>query len=238
MFSPPPVTYVDNGKYIRIPVENGEVIYTRYYVNPRAEFTILYCHGNNEDIGSNIKQMQRFRKKGFSVLTFDYRGYGLSAGKSSVENTYRDSRAVYDYLVNQLAVDPAKIIVMGRSLGGGVAVELASDKPVGGLILQSTFVTINRVLTGNMLRMPFEKYNNIRKITEVNCPVLVIHGKDDKLVRIWHGKKLFAAANEPKFYLWVDGTDHEDDIAAIAPDGYWTAFKKLADAVKRQPYTR
>ncbi|MBW8016776.1 MAG: alpha/beta hydrolase [Planctomycetes bacterium] len=232
IFSPPPASYLDGPGIIKIEVGNGEAIRGRYLLNPDAEFTILYNHGNNEDIGMNIRWLQRFRERGFSVLTYDYRGFGLSKGKSTEKNTYRDAQAAYDYLVKKRNVLPAKIIVMGRSLGGGVAVELASRKPVAGLIMQSTFISVNRVVAGGQV-VPFDKYKSISKIGRVKCPTLVIHGTADSLVKFWHGEKLYEAAKQPKGYLWVKGADHEDDIAAIAGAKYWQAIDSLIDKIKK-----
>jgi len=231
IFSPPPVSYLDGPGIIKIDVGNGEAIRGRYLVNPDAEYTILYNHGNNEDIGMNLKWLRRFRERGFSVLTYDYRGFGLSEGKSTEKNTYRDAQAAYDYLVKVKNVPPSRIIVMGRSLGGGVAVELASTNPVAGLIMQSTFISINRVVAGGQV-VPFDKYKSISRIGKVNCPTLVIHGTADSLVKFWHGEKLYEAAKQPKGYLWVKGADHEDDIAAIAGAKYWQAIESFTDKIK------
>jgi pimeloyl-ACP methyl ester carboxylesterase len=226
IFSPPPVSYFDGPGIIQIDVGDGESICARHLKNPDAEFTILYNHGNDEDIGMNLRWLQRFRDHGFSVLTYDYRGYGLSEGKSTEKNTYRDAEAAYNYLTDKLNVPPSKIIVMGRSLGGGVAVEIAKNKPVAGLIMQSTFISINRVVAGGQA-VPFDKYKNVSKIDEVNCPTLVIHGQSDSLIKPWHGQKLYEAAKDPKVYLWVKGADHQDDIAAIAGKEYWQAIDRL-----------
>jgi len=231
IFSPPPASYVDGPGIIKIDVEDGQAIRGRYFKNPDAEFTILYNHGNNEDIGMNLHWLRRFRERGFSVLTYDYRGFGLSKGKSTEKNTYQDARAAYDYLVKQQNVPPSEIIVMGRSLGGGVAVDLASSRPVAGLIMQSTFISINRVVAGGQV-VPFDRFKNISKIARVNCPILVIHGTADSLVKFWHGQKLYEAAKKPKGYLWVKGADHEDDIAAIAGARYWQAIEGLTEKIK------
>lgn len=231
LFSPPPASYLNGPDIIEILVDKNEVIYARYLYNPDAEYTILYNHGNNEDIGMHYHWLQRFRDKGYSVFTYDYRGFGLSEGKPTEKNTYRDAEAAYDYLVNKRNVDPDKIIVMGRSLGGGVAVELATRKPVAGLIMQSTFISINRVVAGGQA-IPFDKYKNVSKIDKVDCPILVIHGTADSLVKFWHGEKLYEEAKQPKGYLWVKGADHEDDIAAIAGNKYWKAIESLTEKIE------
>jgi hypothetical protein len=106
------------------------------------------------------------------------------------------------------------IIALGRLLGGGVTVDLASRRPLGGLIIESTFVTAFRVLTKIPL-FPSDKFRNISKIKNVNCPVLVIHGEDDEVIPFWHGEKLFQQANEPKLSLWVDGAGHNNFLKLL-----------------------
>lgn len=231
IFSPPPLSYLNGPGIIKIDIGDGESIFARHLLNAKADYTILYNHGNNEDIGMNLRWLHRFYEQGYSVLTYDYRGYGLSEGKATEENTYRDAESVYNYLVSRLHVPPAKIIVMGRSLGGGVAVELAMNKPVAGLIMQSTFISINRVVAGGQA-VPFDKFKSISKIGNVNCPTLIIHGTADSRIKIWHGEKLYEAAKQPKAYLWVEGADHEDDIAAIAGKEYWQAIDRFTEKIK------
>jgi hypothetical protein len=107
---------------------------------------------------------------------------------------------------------------------------LASRKKVAGLILESPFITAFRVVTTIPL-MPFDKFRNIDRIKTVNCPVLVIHGKADKIIPFWHGEKLFEAANEPKFKLWVDGAGH-NDLVMVADNSYWDAIKHFMVFIK------
>jgi fermentation-respiration switch protein FrsA (DUF1100 family) len=146
-----------------------------------------------------------------NVLTYDYQGYGTSNGSPSEENAYAAIDAAYGYLLTEKRVDPKRIILHGRSLGGGVAVDLASRKPVAGLILESTFTTAFRVVTRYPI-VPFDKFENIKKIDKVACPVLVIHGTDDWNIPSYHGRLLFKAANEPKQALWVEGAGHNNVV--------------------------
>jgi hypothetical protein len=111
---------------------------------------------------------------------------------------------------------------------------LASNHKVAGLILESPFVTAFRVVTRIPL-LPFDKFRNIDRIKSVNCPVLVIGGKADKIIPFWHGEKLFEAANEPKFKLWVDDAGHNDLVMA-AGNSYWDTIKRFADFIKSKKY--
>ena len=116
------------------------------------------------------------RALGFSVFAYDYHGYGTSGGKATEQNAYEDIDAAYNYLTQVLKVPPDRIIAHGRSLGGAVAIDLASRKPLGGLVVESSFVSAFRVVTGYRI-FPFDKFRNADKIRQVRCPVLIIHGR-------------------------------------------------------------
>lgn len=231
IFAPPAKDYSFEPEMIMIETASGEKICAYYFVNLKAEFTVLYSHGNAEDIGQNRFVFRRFVDNGFSVLAYDYRGYGLSEGKPSEKNTYQDAEAAYAYLTEDARVPAGKIIPMGRSLGGALAIAIAAEKPVAGLILQSSFTSAYRVLTRVPI-FPFDKYKNIDKVRKLDCPILIMHGTKDAIVKLWHGKALYEAANEPKSYLWVDGAGHNDDLATAAGDKYWSAIDSFIEDVK------
>jgi fermentation-respiration switch protein FrsA (DUF1100 family) len=174
--------------------------------------------------------LEAFRSKGFSMLAYDYRGYGTSGGRASEKNAYEDVEAVYEYLVGKLGCPSDRIIAMGRSLGGAVAMHLACREKLAGLILESSFVTAFRVVTRVPL-IPFDKFRNVDKIKEVHCPILVIHGRDDRIVPFWHGEKLFKTANEPKLKFWVDGAGH-NDLFPVAGTRYWDIIKEFISMVQ------
>lgn len=209
IFRPEPSSYRDTDEVIKIQTPTGEKISAKFYENSSAKYTILFSHGNAEDIGSNDSFAIRIRDLGFNILAYDYRGYGTSSGSPSETNAYDDIDAAFDYLVTIRGVPPEKIILHGRSLGGAVAVDLASRKEVAGLILESTFTTAFRVLTRHPV-IPFDKFKSINKIGSVRCPVLMIHGTKDWTIPIYHGERLFDAANEPKSAMWVDGAGHNN----------------------------
>lgn len=113
----------------------------------------------------------------------------------------------------------------GFSLGGGAATDLASKNQIGGLILESTFVSAFRVVTHYKI-LPVDKFESLKKIKNIQCPVLIMHGDNDMVINDWHGKKLYDQANQPKISLWVHGAGH-GDISAIDKDGYIAAIMKL-----------
>jgi abhydrolase domain-containing protein 17 len=221
-----PIVLVDAGDDVRIA--------TMYLPNPTAVHTILYSHGNAEDIGHIAPILRQLQQIGFSVLAYDYRGYGLSTGgPPSATGAYRDIEAVYRYAVEELAVPPERLILLGRSVGSGPAIQLAAREPVGGLVVESGFVSAFRVMTRIPL-FPFDRFPNLRHIREVNCPVLVIHGTHDEVIPMSHGKRLFEAAPEPKHRLWIDGGRH-NDLLAVAGAAYWNALVSFSTAIQEQP---
>lgn len=227
IFQPQNSSYRDDAKIIKLITADGEKISAKFYENPNATHTILFSHGNAEDIGESDLMIAEFQKNGFAILAYDYRGYGTSEGKSSEEKSYQDINAAFDYLTNNLKITPEKIIIHGRSLGGAVSVDLASRKKVGGLIVESSFVSAFRVLTKYKI-LPFDKFQSLSKIKNVTCPILFIHGRKDRIISFWHGEKLFAEANNPKFSLWIDEADH-NNVFEVGGKIYLKTIRDFAD---------
>jgi len=227
IFQPQPTFYHDDNSIIKLVSANGEKVSAKYFENLNAEYTILFSHGNAEDIGGLDLMLKDFQKNGFAVLSYDYRGYGTSEGVPTEDKVYRDIDAVYDYLTGELRVPPEKIIAHGRSLGGAVAIDLASRKKIGGLIVESSFVTAFRILTTIQVT-PFDKFHSINKIKDVGCPVLFMHGRKDNIIPFWHGEKLFAEANEPKFSFWIDEGTH-NNIYSLNKTAYLQQIRDFAD---------
>ncbi|MHC4518201.1 MAG: alpha/beta hydrolase, partial [Planctomycetota bacterium] len=174
--------------------------------------------------------LQTYRDRGFAILAYDYHGYGTSTGRPSEENTYRDVTAAVQYLIEQARVSPENVIAHGRSVGAGAAAYLADEQPIGGLILESAFVSAFRAVTRVRL-LPFDKFENLKRLANVGCPVLIVHGRNDDVVASWHGERLFAAAGQPKSSLWVDQATH-DDIPLVAGPEYWKAIADFASTIE------
>jgi len=223
IFLPPAPSYPDSPDVLRLTTAGGERIAAVYLPNPEATYTLLFSHGNGEDLGYVLPLLPVLRELGFSVLAYDYRGYGLSEGRPSERNVYADIDAAYDYLTRQLKIQPERIILYGRSLGAGAAVDLAARKSVGGLVLESPFLTAFRVVT-RIPVFPVDKFRNVDKIGRVRCPVLVMHGEADEIVPLWHGRRLFEAAPEPKTLVVIAGAHHNDFM--------WVAGARYAAALR------
>lgn len=198
--------------------------------NPAAELTLLYSHGNGDDLGGIRPMLELIRDAGYNVVAYDYAGYGLSEGRPTERNSYQDIEAVYRYLVDERQIPPDKIVLYGRSVGGGPSLYLASREPVGGLIVESSFVSIFRVLTRVPL-LPFDKFPSLSRIRQVQQPVLILHGTADTVIPFWHGKALYAAAPGPKRSLWVEGAGH-NDLQVVAGDRYVQALREFSLLVR------
>jgi len=231
MYFPPSPSYSngDGTLFFPLTTADGTKISAMHLLakNPADRYTILYSHGNGEDMGEMEPYYCMFQSAGYNVLAYDYHGYGTSEGSPSEQATYADIDAAYDYLVRS-GVEPGRILLLGRSIGSGPATDLASRKPVGGLILESGFTSAFRVATHWPI-FPGDRYKNLEKLPGVHCPVLFIHGRDDGLIRLWHAEKNYAAAHSPKQHYWVDNAGH-NDVMLVAGERY---FEVLAEFVKR-----
>lgn len=231
LFRPPEASYGDSSQIVKIKISDGQTLSAQYYDNSLARYTIIYSHGNAEDMGEVGPIYELIKNAGFNVLAYDYRGYGTSTGEPSEEGVYRDIDAAYDYVTKTLNVPPDRVIILGRSVGGGPSVDLATRRPAAGLILVSAFTSAFRVpFRVNIL--PWDKFDNLARIKQVKCPVLVIHGEKDGIIPAWHGRKLFEVANEPKRCLWVEGAGH-NDLVEVAGQRYFQAIKDFADSLKK-----
>jgi fermentation-respiration switch protein FrsA (DUF1100 family) len=238
IFLPPAASYdARTLPIVMVPSAHGDSIATLYLPNPRATLTLLYSHGNAEDLGQLAPWLEQYRAAGFSVLAFDYRGYGASTGgPPSAEGAVRDIEAVYRYAVSTLGIQPASLVLFGHSVGSGPSTALAARAPVGGLVIESGFISAFRVVTRVPL-LPFDRFPNLREIGRVHCPVLVIHGTDDEVIPWSHGQRLFAAARQPKQSLWIQGA-HHNDVPLVGGPRYWAglaAFARLVGAPRATP---
>ncbi len=219
MFMPGPSSYSNSADIIKLPLADGSQISARLLENPAARHLILFSHGNAEDMGDISGLMEEFRRHGFAVMSYDYSGYGTSSGKPSERAALANIEAVYDYLFAQRGVTPDRIIVWGRSIGSGPSVHLAATRKVGGLVVESGFTSAFRVMTRIRL-MPFDRFDNLKQLERVSCPVLVIHGRDDEIISFRHGERLYERARQPKMQFWVDKAGH-NDLSMVAGDAYW-----------------
>lgn len=235
IFLPSSPSYGAGEEIIKIPVTPDESIAALYLPYDQADQTLMFIHGNAGDLGDIRFFLQTLNSWGFNVFAYDYRGFGLSDGYPSESNAYEDALAAYNYLITELNKQPDQVIVYGRSVGGGSALELARQVPMAGVIVEGTFTSIFRVVVPIPL-LPFDKFRNLDKIQHLEVPVLVIHGEEDQTIPFHHGQRLYEAAPEPKASLWVPAADH-DDLAMVAGDQLRQAVVDFADLVAAEGAT-
>jgi alpha-beta hydrolase superfamily lysophospholipase len=179
--------------------------------------TILYFTGAGYNKAAYLARMKGFRQLGFSIFTFDYRGYGKSKGAYPKEKQfYADAQLAWQYLTEKKQIAPEDIIIYGESLGGAIGIDLAMKQPkVGGLIVQSSFTSMADTIRqmGLMRYVPVklmltERFNSIKKLKKIRVPILFLHGTADELISFYMSEKLFHAANEPKQLFLIPGGSH------------------------------
>lgn len=180
----------------------------------QARASVLILHGNAGNISHRLDSIAMFHRLGYSVLIFDYRGYGRSTGQPSEAGLYRDAQTAWEYLAHQRAIPPERIILFGESLGGAVAAWLAAREHPGALVLSSAFISVPELAADLYPWLPARwlarlRYDTRAALAEVSCPVLVSHSPEDEIVPFRHGQALFAAAAEPKVFLSLAG-GHND----------------------------
>ncbi len=181
-----------------------------------ARGAVIFSHGNAGALSDWFEAAMPFRTLGFSVLMYDYGGYGDSTGRSSEQRCYADIRAMWKFLTVDRGMPPEKILLFGRSLGGGATAQLATEVSPGAVILESTFSSVPE-LAGEIFRifpmrlLIWNRFDTFSKIRNIHAPILVVHSPDDTLVPYRHAKANFERANEPKQFLEIRG-DHNDGV--------------------------
>lgn len=216
IFQPPPATYKDSDQILKLPEAGGTHLSAVYLPAPNARYTILYSHGNGEDLGELRPALEDLKQMGYSVLAYDYHGYGTTPGTPTEANAYQDEETAYDYLRKTRGVPADRIIAMGHSLGSAMAIDLAVRRPVAGLIIASAFVSADRIVTEIPI-LPLDKFENLAKIGRVHSPLLILHGEQDGTVPVWHGRMLYEAANRPKRAVWIAKAGHNNLFHVLGP---------------------
>ncbi|MCE5249953.1 alpha/beta hydrolase [bacterium] len=191
------------------------ILLTGWFVPAEQERgVVIFCHGNGGNISHRIESIRIFHDLGLSTFIFDYRGYGMSGGKPGERGIYDDAEAAWHYLTENRHISPERIIFFGRSLGGAAASWLAREHTPRLVIIESSFTSIPDLGANLHPLMPVRllarfSFPTVRYLSEVRCPVLVIHSSEDDLIPFSHGQALFDAAHEPKEFLEIHGT-HND----------------------------
>ena len=176
---------------------------------------MLFLHGNAGNISHRLENVYLLCREGISVFIVDHRGYGKSEGRPNEQGLYMDADASLRHLLEERGTPGERVVVFGRSLGGAVAVDLASRHEIGALILESTFTSVVDLASVFFPFLPMghilhTRFASIEKIGGVTCPKLHIHGSADELIPYDNGRRLFEAAPEPKRFYEIPGASHND----------------------------
>ena len=218
-----------------VETEDGERLHAWWIPAARPAIGhVLLCHGNGGTIADRVLHAALLHGEGLDVLLFDYRGYGRSTGRPSEEGTYLDARAARAALLGRPEVDPSRVIYVGESLGGAVAVQLALEAPPAGLVLVSTFTSVRHMARRYYRVVPAavvpDAYPSLERIGGLRAPLLVLHGDRDDLVPLMFGEELFDAAPEPKRMVVLAGAGH-NDLVTRAGDEWAAAIAGFAQEV-------
>ncbi len=200
------------GKDIVIQTEDGETL-RAWYVPPRqGRPLILYFHGNGGSLEGRAERFGLLTATGDGLLAVEYRGYPGSTGTSSEIGLHRDAEAAYRY-AQDLKLSSSKLVIMGESLGTGIAVALAAAHPPAALVLDSPYSSVADVAAAQFWMFPvrlvlWDAFRSDRLIDKVGAPVLMIHGSADRVIPLPFAEKLYGLAREPKQFFRVEGAGH------------------------------
>lgn len=216
-WQPPGLHYEE----VRFDSGDGTPLYGWYCPVEKPRAYVLYCHGNGGNITYLWPDLKLLNDKlNVSVMAFDYRGYGRSKGTPSEDGLLADARAARRWLAEREGIPEGQIVLYGRSLGGAVAVDLASKDGARGLVLESTFTSLPAVANDDLPLWPgllmYSRYDSLHKIGDYHGPLLASHGDVDEIVPFAQGERLFAAANEPKKFVRIRFGEHN-----WAPNEYY-----------------
>jgi fermentation-respiration switch protein FrsA (DUF1100 family) len=204
-----------NFDYKEIFIQNKEGVKLKAWLHEKDlinKKTIIFFHGNAGNLRNRNYKLNELSKFDVNFLIVAYRGFSGNKGKPSEQGLYEDARSTLDWLKIK-GVKEKNLILYGESLGTAVAIETAQHIDLAGIILESPFTSMVELAQKYYPVLPVkfllkDKYETIKKLPNINSPLLVLHGKLDNIVPFSMGKKLFEKANEPKFKYFIDNDDH------------------------------
>ena len=193
---------------------------THWYAKRRAPYILVFS-GNAGNIEGRAYKFKFLADQGYSVLLVGYRGYGGNPGRPVESDLIADSALVVEWLIKEEKVSPKEMVFLGESLGSGVAVALAARYPAGGVIFDGAYSSVTDVGQSVYPFIPVrwllkDTWDSLSRIQKVRSPVFFIHSKQDSVLPFRFAQKLFQAANSPKKHLWLEHSDHNDNLATEA----------------------
>ena len=213
-----------------ITLSSGEAKLDAFFSKGEADKpVILYSHGNGEYLDRIMPLLKSFVARGYTVMAYDYAGYGNSTGYPSEKQAYSDIEAAYFYLTGVQRINPDNIVVMGFSVGSGPSCYIAEKYPVKALVIISGFASAAQVLLP--FAVPFDKFPNAERLKNCKVPLMIIHGKSDKIVPVRNAKKLFDSAVAPLRQMHFEDAGHNDIFRRTT--GFFHKLKNFLDDVDK-----
>ena len=227
------------GEEVFFTAEDGVRIHAFYLPAPTARRALLFLHGNAGNASHRLPNAAELVRMECSVLVVDYRGYGLSEGRATEAGVYADARAGLGHLVEERGIPENRVIVFGRSLGGAVAVDLAQERELAGVILESTFPSIADVVSNGpggpwLGALAGRRFESASKIGRIRAPLLYFHGDRDEVIHYELGQRLFDVAPEPKAFETIHGAGH-NDLTQIGGRAYFERIQRFLEEVAPVP---
>lgn len=218
---------------VTLQVDSGPTLHGWHLAHPRPRAHVLFLHGNAGNLAGRQYMLEGLHDSvGLDVFALDYRGYGKSSGRPNEAGIIEDARLARRTYATRAGVPESEIVLMGRSLGAGVAVALAADDGARALVLQSTFTSLPDVAARQYPWLPVRwlmknRFDSKANISRFTGPLLYSHSEGDTTLDISMGDELFAAANEPKQFFRFAGRDHNDP----QPRDYLRALTEFFDSL-------
>lgn len=216
---------------------DGARVFAWYAKAKPGQPTILYFHGNAGSLESRVARIEKYMARGLGVFMMTYRGFGGSSGEPSEAANVADAMLAYNTLAAS-GVDPLDIIVYGESLGTGVAVQVAAEKRVGGVVLDAPYTSMVDLAALHHPYIPgrwfmTDRYETRAHIGQVTAPLLVIHGEKDSIVPIEMGREIYSLASGPKTLKTFPDAGHDDHYKFGSYDALYAWIDELGGWEKR-----
>ncbi|MDQ2077578.1 alpha/beta hydrolase [Marinimicrobium sp. ABcell2] len=223
---------------VTITTRDDQELHSWFIPAPEAQGVLLFLHGNAGNISHRLESLEIFHQLGMSVLIIDYRGYGKSTGRPSEEGLKLDAEAGLHYLVEERGYESEQVVAFGRSLGAALSAELASRHSLAGVILESAFTSLPDIGSDLYPFLPVRlllryEYDTKAALVQASEPVLVIHSEGDEIIPYSHGRALYDAAPEPRYFLTIQG-DHNTGFLR-SRDTYMAGLRDFFETVYESP---
>ena len=223
---------------LRIPTQDGETLHGWWLEHPAPRAQVIFWHGNGGNLSLWLEVIVELRRRGFSVMAVDYRGYGLSTGQPSEQGLYRDASAAVKHFTERLQRAGVPVLFWGRSVGSPVAASSISAARPSAVVLESPMPDVRSLLRSNPILWLLSFLSSYRFPTSAFLagyagPLLIIHGDADRIVPFAAGQRVFKEANAARgVFVTIPGADH-NDLHLVDPVLYWRAIDDFVSGLRR-----